>query len=193
MQLPSFPNPGHTWVQTDRKAHEAWGALIKQSPVAAQIMHIFASMLDNRTKSVEEHGPNSVVMSQKNLARLTDRSLRGVQKALVLLEKQNWIQVRQIGGKGSVNAYTVNSRIAWHGHRDNIRHSIFDAVVFISEDEQKGERLENDETPLWTLPTTLKGERQLPSGDGLPPVSQPSFGGFEPDLPSVQRARNDDE
>ena len=31
----------------------------------------------------------------------------------------------------------------------------------------------------------LQGEQQLPSGDGLPPVSQPSLPGMLPDLPAV--------
>lgn len=31
------------------------------------------------------------------------------------------------------------------------------------------------------------GERQLPSGPGLEPPSQPSIDGLEPDLPSIQQ------
>jgi hypothetical protein len=36
---------------------------------------------------------------------------------------------------------------------------------------------------LRRIPVLFPGEQQLPTGDGLPPPSQPSIPGLEPDLP----------
>lgn len=44
-----------------------------------------------------------------------------------------------------------------------------------------------DTTPLHKLPHLFADEHQLPSGPGLPPVSQPALPGMEPDLPAMRR------
>lgn len=166
------------WVQTERAAHEAWAALIRKSPLAAQVMHIL-------TSQVGDH--NAVVISQKVLARLVRGSERGVRDAVAVLKADNWIEMRQIGGRGTVNAYIINDRVAWSGKRDGIRYSLFGARVVISDDEQP-DRDELDQLePLRRIPSVFRGETQLPSGNGLPPPSEPTFPGMEPDLPATIR------
>lgn len=49
----------------------------------------------------------------------------------------------------------------------------------------------NLQTPLRKLPRI--GEFQLPSGDGLPPPSQPFLDGFEPEIPATAYIPNEDE
>lgn len=163
---------GH-WVQTERKAHEAWAALIRKSPMAAQIMHVLTSQVGEG---------NAVILSQKNLSRLVRGSERGVRDAIKLLCKDNWIETRQVGGRGTVNAYIINDRVAWTGKREGIRYSLFSANVIVSDDEQPDADSLGSQEPLRRLPTI--GENQLPSGPGLPPPSQPFFGDFEPSLPA---------
>jgi len=167
--------PQGNWVQTERAAHEAWAALIAKAPKAAQIMHIL-------TARVGEN--NAVVVSQKNLMKLTGSSRRTVQRALDVLSKDRWIEVRQIGQNGTVNAYIINDRVAWSGKRDGIRYSLFTAAVIASDDEQPDRDDLGHQEPLRRLPSLYRDERQLPSGDGLPPPSEPAFPGMEPDLPS---------
>lgn len=167
--------PQGNWVQTERVAHEAWAALIAKAPKAAQIMHIL-------TARVGEN--NAVVVSQKNLMKLTGSSRRTVQRALDVLSKDRWIEVRQIGQNGTVNAYIINDRVAWSGKRDGIRYSLFTAAVIVSDDEQPDRDDLGHQEPLRRLPSLYRGEQQLPSGDGLPPPSEPPFPGMEPDLPS---------
>lgn len=172
----SPPDPrskGH-WVQTERKAHEAWADLIRKSPLAAQVMHVL-------TARVGEN--NAVVISQKNLARLVKGSERGVRNALQLLSDDNWIEIRQIGGRGTVNAHVINDRVAWSGKRDGIRYSLFSANVIISDDEQPDVTEIDQLSPLRRLP--MIGENQLPSGPGLPPPSQPFLDDLAPDLPAT--------
>lgn len=179
-QLPER-RPRGNWVQTERAAHEAWAALIRKSPLAAQVMHIL-------TSQVGDH--NAVVISQKVLASLVEGSERGVRDALTLLRNDHWIEMRQIGGRGTVNAYIINDRVAWSGKRDGIRYSLFSARVIISEEEQP-DRDEIDQLePLRHIPGMYHGEQQLPSGDGLPPPSEPSLPGMEPDLPSTRRGED---
>lgn len=179
--LPPFDKKtkGH-WVQTERKAHEAWAALIRKSPLAAQIMHVLTSQVGEG---------NAVVLSQKNLARLVRGSERGVRDAVKLLGKNNWIETRQVGGRGTVNAYIINDRVAWTGKRDGIRYSQFSANVIVSDDEQPDAATIGSQEPLRRLPVV--GENQLPSGPGLPPPSQPFLDDMEPNLPSSGSEGND--
>lgn len=173
MPLPEKKQPG-TWVQTDRSSHEAWAALTRQSPLAAQIMHLFAAR-------VGEH--NAVVISQKTLAQLAGASRRGVQNALKVLEKDRWIELRQIGDRGTVNAHVLNDRAVWAGARDGLRYSLFSAVVVVSEDEQPDRDDLGRQEQLRKLPRV--GEQQIPAGEGLPPPSEPALPGLETVLPSI--------
>lgn len=172
-QLPQKPVPGH-WVQTEREAHEAWSALIAQSPQAARVMHLLVAR-------VGDH--NAVVISQETLAQLLSVSKRTIRRAVATLAQGRWIEIRQIGGAGTVNAYVLNDRVAWTGRRDGIRHSLFSASVIVSEEEQPDQDELGQQAPLRRLPKL--GEQQLPSGNGLPPVSQPFLDGMEPQIPAT--------
>jgi len=168
--------PKGTWVQTERAAHEAWAGLMRESPNAAMLMHLLVAR-------VGDH--NAVVASQKVLAGLMGRHVNTVKNALRTLKDKNWIEVRQIGDRGTVNAYIVNDRIAWTGPREGIRYSLFSARVLLSDEEQPDRNELDTLEPLRRVPNLFSGERQLPAGDGLPPVSQPFFEGMEPDLPAT--------
>lgn len=176
--LPEKKTKKTQWVQTERAAHEAWAALIRKSPLAAQVMHILTSQVGEQ---------NAVVISQKVLADFVQGSERGVRDALNILRKDNWIETRQIGGRGTVNAYVINDRVAWLGKRDGIRYSLFTAQVIISENEQPDKDQIGEQAPLRRIPGLYNGESQLPSGDGMPPPSEPALPGMEHDLPARHR------
>jgi hypothetical protein len=170
------PQVGH-WVQTERAAHEAWAMLISRSPQAAKLMHLL-------TARVGPH--NAVVVSHKVLQQLMGvKSLTTVKTALKTLSDDRWIEIRQIGDRGTVNAYVLNDRVVWSDRRDNLRHSLFSASVVVSADEQPDQDQLGLQAPLRRLPSLMSDERQLPSGPGLPPPSQPFLKGLEADLPSV--------
>jgi DNA-binding transcriptional MocR family regulator len=164
------------WVQTERAAHEAWAALIQKAPKAAQLMHIL-------TARVGEH--NAVVVSQKTLSSLMKCSRRTIQRAVDVLVEDRWIEVRQIGENGTVNAHIINDRVAWSGKRDGIRYSLFSASVIVSDAEQPDAEELGQQEPLRRLPSLYRDEGQFPAGEGLPPPSQPFFDGMEPDLPAT--------
>lgn len=165
-----------TWVQTERAAHEAWGRLTMKSPRAAAVMHHLVANMGQQ---------NAVVIPQKTLARLVGCNERTVRRALDDLVEGNWIQVVQLGHAGTVNAYVVNAAVAWGEKRELIGQlAIFHARVVADAADQPTGSLERRE--LRRIPTLYPEERQLPSGEGLPPPSQPSFPGLEPDLPAIE-------
>lgn len=164
------------WVQTERSAHEAWAALISKAPKAAQLMHILTARIGEQ---------NAVIVSHKVLQTLMGvRSVTTVKTAIKVLEEDRWIEVRQIGQNGTVNAYVINDRVAWAKGRDGLKYSLFSAAVVLSEEEQPDRESLSNQAALRRLPNLFRGEQQLPSGPGLPPPSQPFLEGMEPELPA---------
>lgn len=170
-----------TWVQTDRAIHEAWAQLSIQYPAASGLLHFLAAR-------VGDH--NAVVVSQRTLAEATGMSLSTVKRAVAVLRAGNWVEVRQIGPTGTAVGYVLNDRVVWSGPRDGIRYSLFSAAVVVSDVEQPDRDEIGRQEPLRRLPSVYPGERQLPTGDGLPPPSQPALPGMEPDLPARQIERD---
>ena len=179
--LPAKKTHGH-FVQTDRAAHEAWAKLGTKHPAASALLHVLAANVGEQ---------NAVVASHKVLAKIMGSSASTVKRALKTLEAGNWIEVAQIGANGTVNAYVLNSRVAWAEGRDKLRYSRLQAEVLLSEEEQPSGSLEADKEALHKLPRL--GELQIPSGQGLPPVSQPAFPGMEQDLPTTGQPQSSEE
>lgn len=170
--------PAGTWVQTDRSAHEKWAKLAVANPRAASVLHVLVAQMGRH---------NALVTSQSNFARAAGCSVATLKRSLSVLREQNWIEVRPIGPTGTACAYIVNDRVAWTGKRDGIRYSLFSAAVLLSDDEQPDRAEIGAQPPLISIPALYPGERQLPTGDGLPPPSEPSLPGMEPDLPSKEK------
>lgn len=172
--------PKGSWVQTEREAHEAWAKLIRKSPKAAELMHLITARIGEN---------NAVVMSIPTIMKLMDTSRPTVVRAINLLREDRWVETVQIGGSGTTNAYVVNDRVAWSGPRDGIRFSLFSAAVIATDDEQQDQAILGKQEPLRRLPHI--GEFQNPSGNGLPPPSQPFLEGMEPNLPSASAYQGD--
>ena len=168
--------PGRTFIQTERATHEAWANLILASPKSAQLMHLLCAQLDDTT--------NAVVISQKTLAKLMKVTDRTIRNALAPLVSGHWIQVVRLGSTGSINAYIVNSRVAWTKGRDELHLSTFHARVIADADDQLPGMIQ-EIGKLRTLPLLYPGESQNPVGEGEPPPSQPIFKGLEPALPAL--------
>lgn len=162
-----------TWVQTEREAHEAWGRLAASNPRAAALLHILVANMDQQA---------AVVASRGTLADLVGCSEATIKRAVQDLKAGRWIEVVQLGGKGGVNAFVVNSRVAWCDNREKLPTAIFTARVIAA----KSEQVEVETVPLRRIPTLYAGERQLPSGPGEEPPSQPCFPGMDHDLPAIQ-------
>ena len=170
-----------TWVQTDRKAHEAWGRLIHESPRAASLLHTLVAHMDESA---------AVVCSYKTLSYLSGMAFSTVRRAIADLKAGQWIQVIQIGGKGGGLAFVVNSRVAWAAKREYLGMAVFSAQVLAIQEEQDADAL--DGPALRRITTTIHpGDRQLPTGPGEDPPSQPHITGMEPDLPARKKTEPD--
>jgi hypothetical protein len=169
--VPAKNKPGQ-WVQTERKTHEAWARLITKKPRAAALAHHLVAQMGHQ---------NAVVIPQTVLAKLMGCSVDTVQRAVRDLVAEKWISVVRLG-RGKEAAYVVNDRVAWGQPRDQLRLSVFSAAVVADFDDQDEALLGHGD--LRRIPTLYPGEQQLPSGPGEEPPSQPTFDGFEPDLPA---------
>lgn len=164
-----------TWVQTERSSHEAWADLVRTKPRAAALLHTIVA-------NMNEH--SALVASRPVLARMERVSEATIKRAVADLKAGNWIEVVQVGGKGGVNAYVVNSRVAWANRRDQLPTAMFTATVIAAASEQES----IDTQPLRSLPALYPGEAQLPHEpiEEAPP-SQPGLEGIEPPpLPALR-------
>ena len=161
-----------TWVQTERKSHQAWANLILRKPMAAAVLH----------RLVAEMGEeNAVIISQALLAKMVGKSVETIKRALRDLDRERWIQIIRIG-KGKECAYIVNDRVAWQDKRDNLRFSRFSATIIADYEDQNFD-FDQETGELKQIPTLYPGEIQFPAGEGEFPPSQPSLDGLDPDLP----------
>lgn len=161
------------WVQTERKAHEVWAKFTLQKPTASALMHYMCAYMGDQ---------NALVISQAVLAKRLGVSTRTVATAISDLAASQWIQVVHLG-KGKECAYVVNDRVAWDKPRGKLNLSLFSAQVVADADDQ--DELEGPD--LKRIPVLFPGERQLPTGPGEDPPSQPALEGMETDLPHIDQ------
>ena len=161
------------WVQTERKAHEVWAKFTLQKPTASALMHYMCAYMGDQ---------NALVISQAVLAKRLGVSTRTVATAISDLAASQWIQVVRLG-KGKECAYVVNDRVAWDKPRGKLNLSLFSAQVVADADDQ--DELEGPD--LKRIPVLFPGERQLPTGPGEDPPSQPALEGMETDLPHIDQ------
>lgn len=169
---PLSVNSKKTWVQTERAAHEAWAKLAMKNSSAAGLMHVLVAQMGDQ---------NAVVASRAVLAKLIGASEATVKRAIAVLKEDQWIETVQLGGKGGVNAYVINRRVAWQEGRDKMHLALFDATIVADLEEQL------ERAPLADLrrvPILYENEEQLPTGRGEEPPAQPLLEGIEPDLPA---------
>lgn len=176
--VPVKPGPVRgTWVQTERAAHQKWADLINRNAPAAAMLHLLVSLMDKT---------GVVIVSQAVLARLSNKSVSSVKRAIDALKGENWIDVVRVGSeRGGVNAYCVNRRVAWADKRKNDRFAAFNARIIVAESEQPKGSISDDRPPLLQMPSLMPGEQQMPHGDGAEPPAQELLDGLEPDLPAI--------
>lgn len=161
-----------SFVQTEKRTHEAWARFTLKKPTASAVMHYMCAYMGEQ---------NALVIPQSVLAQRLGVSMRTIASAIADLSANQWIQIVRIG-KGRECAYIVNDRVAWDKPRDRLNLSLFTATVVADADDQD----ELEGPPLRKIPVLFPRERQLPTGPGEDPPSQPCIEGLEPDLPSLQ-------
>jgi Fe2+ or Zn2+ uptake regulation protein len=156
-----------TFVQMERSALAAMGDLIRRSPTAARVLSLLCSMMDKT---------NAVAISHQLLAARTECSLATIKRSLQILLDDNWVEVWRIGKSGTVNAYVVNSRVAWADRRDNKEHAIFAAQIVVDRDDTPENQ--QRQTPLRKIPIIFPPEMALVAGE-WPHGAQTQLPGME--------------
>lgn len=164
---------GSNWVQTERATHEQWARFTLKKPAAGALLHVLVAKMGAQ---------NAVVVSQSVLAQLVGVTDRTIRTAIADLLAGEWIQIVRIG-KGRECAYVVNDRVAWGESRSRLPLSLFSATI-VADAREQDEATLNGPT-LRKIPVLFPGERQLPTGPGEEPPSQPSFDELVPDLPAL--------
>ena len=160
-----------TFVQTDREAHVQWGRLAVKRPMAAAVMHQLVALMDRKS---------AVAISHATLATLVGIHQTTVKQALKYLRENNWLQQVQLGKRGTVNVYVVNSRVAWADYRDNLNLAAFDARIVADAQDQDASTLavaDLRKIPIIHPPEEALPEGEWPAGetgylDGLEPVAR---------------------
>lgn len=84
---------------------------------------------------------NALVISQKNLEKITGKSRTTVHRAIKVLREEQFIEIIKIG---TANAYVVNANVFWQDdHSKKTKFAIFDATVVASLEEQDKQYKEN--------------------------------------------------
>ena len=156
-----------TFVQIEREALHEWARFMMKHQRAASVLGHMTALMDRQA---------AVVMSQKTLGKLCGCSLPTIKRALDDLENGNWIQVVKIGPTGTVNAYVVNSRVAWCDLRDNKKMAIFSARIVADVEDQNEQTLSSNR--LRRIPIVHPPEEALASGE-WPHGAQAQIPGLE--------------
>jgi hypothetical protein len=166
-----------SFVQIEREALHEWSRFMMKHQRAASVLGHLTALMDKQA---------AVAISHKTLAKICGCSLPTIKRALDDLQNGNWIQVVQLGPSGTVNAYVINSRVAWCDLRDNKKMAIFSARIVADSDDQSQQTLSNEK--LRRVPIVHPPEEALPAGEWpegaqtqLPGMEQIAVGQYEDD------------
>jgi len=157
----SVENGNYNFVQIQKGYMRQWRGLIKEKPLAAEIMFYFMEVMGRTT--------NAVVCSYQTLQEVTNYSRPSVARAIKHLKDERWIDSVKIG---SATAYAVNEKVAWQAGRNQRKYAIFSATVVAAESEQESSYSEISTKPLKNIPFVGGNERVLVANEKLPPPDQ---------------------
>ena len=112
------------FIQLSKSNLEQWRVLIRNKPLAAEIMYFFFENMG---------ADNAVVCSYKVLEEVTGKSRATIGRAIKVLKEGNWIEAIKIG---TALAYVVNERVAWQTHGKARQYAMFKATVVATKSEQ---------------------------------------------------------
>ena len=151
----------YNFVQIQKGYMKQWRQLIKEKPLAAEIMFYFMEVMGRTT--------NAVICSYKTLEEVTGYSRPSVARAIRHLKDQRWVDSVKVG---SATAYAVNEKIAWQAARNQRKYAMFSATVIANQAEQESRFHELANKPLKHVPFIEQGERPIISNDPQDPPDQ---------------------
>jgi len=75
-------------------------------------------------------GTNSVIISSPTLARILDKSVRTIARAVKYLSDNDYVKIVKVG---TTNSYVVNEQVSFAGTEDQ-RKAVFSATIATHED-----------------------------------------------------------
>lgn len=155
------------YTQTELATHEAWAHFTLEAPPAAALVHLLCRLAGD---------DDTVVASQRVLAERLGVSQMTISRALKKAESAKYIEVIRLGATATgACGYRLNSRVHWTKNSSGKDTAAFRAVVLASADDQPA----IDTKPLRRVPVIRAGEIPIPTGEGLPPPSQPTLSGVD--------------
>lgn len=150
------------FVQFDRRSMAAHRALIRKSPLAAELLTLFAELMDRK---------NALVISYRAMEEITGYKRSSIGKAIKVLKEGKWVQALRVG---SASAYVVNSCAFWSTWANGKSYSHFSAAVVLSAEEQKDSVEKMKSIKLQRMPIMYadEGERPVIGNEELPPPDQ---------------------
>lgn len=162
-------NKNLVFVQTERKAHEAWGKLCVKKPMAAGVLHCLVALVDDKNGGV-------VVISNETLSLVMGCHERTIRRATAELERDKWIQKVRLSK--TVYGYAVNASVGWSGFvADKAEMAVFHATVIVPQIDMP-KAVELRRIPVLYPP----GEVALPVETGGESGSQMQISGMEPSI-----------
>ena len=120
-------SPFANWIQVnnsdDSYRAEAW--LVRESPVAYQVLRFLAKEMDNF---------NAIICSFKVMEEALGYKRNALSKAVKLLKEHNYIDVKK---SGVTNVYLINKELYWKSWGKNHRYAEFGAKIILAESEQE--------------------------------------------------------
>lgn len=118
-------SPYNNFAQLNLRYGKEWRALMKESPIAAQILMLLIEHADKY---------NAVICSYKVLEEGLGYCRTTIYKAVKVLQDNNFIQIQR---SGTANVYLINREVAWKSWGKNFQYAQFAAQVMISKSEQQ--------------------------------------------------------
>lgn len=112
-------------INLDPECGKARRAIIKTSPIAAQVWDFLVEKADKY---------NAVVCSSKVLEEALGYCRASISKAVRVLKDTGFIDIKK---SSTTNVYLLNKQLVWKSWGKNYKYAEFDAKVIISENEQE--------------------------------------------------------
>ena len=139
-------SPYQNWLQVNNsnESYKAESWLVRNSPVAYQVLRFLAKEMDNF---------NALVCSFKVMEEALGYKRNALSRAVHLLKEHGYIDIKK---SGSANVYLINKELYWKSYGKNYRYAEFSAKIVIAESEQ--EDIKTETTKHKTATISKKGK-----------------------------------
>lgn len=118
-------SPFKNWIQVNEDGLKHLMVLNSINPLATNILYFLIENANNY---------NAVIISQKSLSLIFNKSTKTVNLAIKILKEHNFINIQK-DGRG--NMYFVNANLMWKSYGTNYKFAEFNAKIIFSQEELK--------------------------------------------------------